>query len=122
MYRHHKEIHEAADQLARCFCLVGQFKEAAQYLRGCLESVEERFGPHSIELGHELVKFSDVLYHQIKDSQRCVLDEQNEYRACLVRALSIFELHYGQWNPVYKELFLKLKELDASPPIVVPEV
>ena len=42
MYAHHREVTEVADQLARCFCLMGQYKEAAQFLRACLPAIQER--------------------------------------------------------------------------------
>ena len=42
MYAHHREVTEVADQLARCFCLMGQYREAAQFLRACLPAIQER--------------------------------------------------------------------------------
>jgi hypothetical protein len=42
MYPNHREVTEVADQLARCFCLMGQYKEAAHYLKACLPAIEER--------------------------------------------------------------------------------
>ena len=42
MYPHHREVTEVADQLARCYCMMGQYKEAAQYLKACLPAIEER--------------------------------------------------------------------------------
>jgi hypothetical protein len=43
MYPHHREVTEVADQLARCYCMMGEYKEAAQYLKACLPAIEERY-------------------------------------------------------------------------------
>ena len=40
---------------------MGSFSESAQYLKVCLPAIQERYGPHSIEVGHELIKYTDVL-------------------------------------------------------------
>lgn len=44
MYVHHLEVTEVADQLARCYALMGSFSESAQYLKLCLPAIEERSG------------------------------------------------------------------------------
>ena len=48
MYPHHLEVTEVADQLARCYAMVGSFSESAQYLKVCLPAVQER----SVTLGY----------------------------------------------------------------------
>ena len=45
----------------RCYAMMGSFSESAQYLKVCLPAIQERYGPHSIEVGHELIKYTDVL-------------------------------------------------------------
>ena len=43
MYAHHLEVTEVADQLARCYAMMGSFSESAQYLKVCLPAIQERF-------------------------------------------------------------------------------
>ena len=42
MYAHHLEVTEVADQLARCYAMMGSFSESAQYLKVCLPAIQER--------------------------------------------------------------------------------
>ena len=42
MYAHHREVTEVADQLARCYAMMGAFSESAQYLKVCLPAIQER--------------------------------------------------------------------------------
>lgn len=42
MYSHHREVTEVADQLARCYAMMGSFSESAQYLKVCLPAIQER--------------------------------------------------------------------------------
>ena len=42
MYAHHREVTEVADQLARCYAMMGSFSESAQYLKVCLPAIQER--------------------------------------------------------------------------------
>jgi hypothetical protein len=42
MYAHHREVTEVADQLARCYAMMGSFSESAQYLQVCLPAIQER--------------------------------------------------------------------------------
>ncbi len=86
-----------------------------RYLQACrLQSVKTpilffRFGPHSIEYGHELVKFTDVLTSDLADRKTSHVEHKlSECRTLLKEASDIFELHYGKWNPIYKEIVLKL--------------
>lgn len=71
-----------------------------------------RFGSHSIEVGHELVKYTDVLLNELQDSGHRKIshfeEKTVECRTCLERASNIFELHYGKWNSTYKEIIHKL--------------
>ena len=48
MYPHHLEVTEVADQLARCYAMVGSFSESAQYLKVCLPAVQERSVSHLV--------------------------------------------------------------------------
>ena len=114
MYAHHLEVTEVADQLARCYAMMGSFNESAQYLKVCLPAIQERFGPHSVEVAHELVKYTDVLLGDLQDStKRISLFEEKvlEANTCLERAAQIFELHYGTWNKTYQEILQKLEKM-----------
>ena len=37
-----REVTEVADQLARCYAMMGAFSESAQYLKVCLPAIQER--------------------------------------------------------------------------------
>ena len=70
-----------------------------------------RFGANSVEVAHELVKYTDVLLGDLQDStKRISLFEEKvlEANTCLERAAQIFELHYGTWNKTYQEILLML--------------
>jgi len=111
MYGHHLEVTEVADQLARCYAMMGSFSESAQFLKVCLPAIQERFGMHSVEVGHELVKYTDVLLGDLQDTTRRIShfeDKILESRACLQRAAEIFALHYGKWHNTYQEITQKL--------------
>jgi hypothetical protein len=42
MFALHHELIEVADHLARCYCLIGSYSDAARYIKVCLPAVEER--------------------------------------------------------------------------------
>ena len=72
-----------------------------------------RFGTNSVEVGHELVKYTDVLLGDLQDStKRISLFEEKvlEANTCLERAAQIFELHYGTWNKTYQEIVQRLEK------------
>ena len=73
-----------------------------------------RFGDNSIEVGHELVKYTDVLFSELQDSTKrisCYQDKVHEAKTCLEKAAQIFELHYGTWNITYKEIIQRLDKI-----------
>jgi len=115
MYAHHREVTEVADQLARCYAMMGSFSESAQYLKVCLPAIQERFGPHSIEVGHELIKYTDVVLGDLQDTTKRTSqygEKLMEARICLERASQIFELHYGVWHKTHQELVKKLAQIN----------
>jgi len=108
-------VTEVADQLARCYAMMGAFSESAQYLKVCLPAIQERFGPHSIEVGHELIKYTDVLLGDLQDTTKRSSqygEKLAEARACLERALQIFDLHYGGWHKSHVEIATKLSRIN----------
>merc|ERR1719259_161960 len=113
MYSHHLEVTEVADQLARCYAMVGSFSESAQYLKVCLPAIQERYGSHSVEVGHELVKYTDVLLGDLQDTTKRISQYEEkilESRTCMQRAADIFALHYGKWHNTYQEILQKLEK------------
>ena len=65
-------------------------------------------------MGHELVKYTDVLLGELQDStKRISLYEEKvlEAQTCLERAAQIFELHYGSWNSTYQEIIQRLEKM-----------
>ena len=74
-----------------------------------------RFGPHSIEVGHELIKYTDVLLGDLQDTTKRSSqygEKLMEARVCLERASQIFELHYGAWHKSHQELVQKLNRIN----------
>lgn len=72
-----------------------------------------RFGKNSIELGHELLKYIDVLTNVLQDPRsrdRNAIERLTECQSVMERCAEIFELHYGTWNDTYKEVVKKLEE------------
>lgn len=72
------------------------------------------YGPHSIEVGHELIKYTDVLLGDLQDTTKRSSqygEKLAEARACLERALQIFELHYGAWHKTHQEIAQKLARI-----------
>ena len=70
-----------------------------------------------MEMGHELLKLRDVYFSWLsylssqqaqKPALRNVLSKA---RATMTRALTIIELHYGKWHPMYKETENRLNAL-----------
>merc|ERR1712141_330109 len=88
MYAHHREVTEVADQLARCYAMMGSFSESAQYLKVCLPDIQD-------------------------SSKRISLYEEKilEAKTCLEKAAQIFELHYGKWNDTYLEILQRLDKV-----------
>ena len=43
MYAHHLEVTDVADQLARCYAMMGSFSESAEFLKVCLPAIQERY-------------------------------------------------------------------------------
>jgi len=113
MYNHHLEVTEVADQLARCYAMMGSFSESAQYLKVCLPAIQERYGMHSVEVAHELVKYTDVLLGDLQDTTKRISQYEEkvlESRTCMHRAADIFALHYGKWHNTYQEIMQKLEK------------
>ena len=73
-----------------------------------------RFGTEGIEVGHELVKYTDVLLGDLQDSSKRISSYEEkilEAKTCLEKAAQIFELHYGKWNDTYLEILQRLDKM-----------
>ncbi|TRY69069.1 hypothetical protein TCAL_11285 [Tigriopus californicus] len=115
LYKNHKDILETLDSLAKCQAMMGNFSQSAESLRKCISIVENRYGAVSIEVGHELVKFSDILEGQIADNGLNPKTAE-ALEAILKRASEILLLHYGNWHHEFQEVQEKLKQVSILLP------
>ncbi|KAK8380743.1 hypothetical protein O3P69_007991 [Scylla paramamosain] len=83
------------DTLARALADSGDYENCTLELQECLQFMEQRYGPESIELAHEFLKYSEVL-----ELAAAVNDKlQDELRMVKKRINDIFTLNYGpQWK------------------------
>ena len=81
------------------------YEECEKFLRISLTAVEEQFGRYSIELAHELNKFTDVLLELAKD--RRDLSIVHDLKSHLDNASLIYQIHYGAWSSNFKEIVQK---------------
>ena len=85
-----------------------------------------RYGPGSVEHGHELLKFSDVLSAQLEEECRRELDKNPrtgslpaarlaplaaEARAALREAAAVFRAHFGEGDRRCREAEEKMGQL-----------
>ncbi len=85
-----------------------------------------RYGPGSVEHGHELLKFSDVLSAQLEEECRRELDKDPlrtgslparltplaaEARAALREAAGVFRAHFGEGDRRCREAEEKMGQL-----------
>ena len=64
-----------------------------------------------MELGHEFVKYSDLLFKQIEGRAKQKPDTVEMLFATLNRAREIFEMHYGSWNKLTREMEAKMSRV-----------
>jgi len=105
LYKAHPDLGNSADKLAQCYAFVGMYEECEKFLRISLTAVEEQFGRYSIELAHELNKFTDVLLELAKD--RRDLSIVHDLKSHLDNASLIYQIHYGAWSSNFKEIVQK---------------
>ncbi|XP_042886427.1 SET and MYND domain-containing protein 4-like [Penaeus japonicus] len=92
------------DTLARCLGEAGDYEGCCKELRKCLQVTESRYGAESIELGHELLKYSDALSLALASNKR----HEDALSKVRRRVDEIFTLNYGpHWK---KYLGTELKE------------
>ncbi|XP_077996435.1 protein-lysine N-methyltransferase SMYD4-like [Glandiceps talaboti] len=95
LYRHHQQLAETQDCLARCYVTLGENEIAIKYLKLSIETVEITYGKDSIELANELTKLAQILFNS---------HEEEEALTITNRALDIFTIHYGPNHPSCVEL------------------
>ena len=105
LYKHHQSLAEARDRLAKLELEEGNIEECVRLLELGLEYTEARYGEDSVEMGHELMKYSDVLFIQLQHGGKS-LDKLSE---ALHKANRIFTLQNGFESKVCREIGEKIK-------------
>lgn len=114
LYRSHRELTTCADQIAKCYAMLGEYNKSIQFLLDCLPAIEEQFGSCSIEVANELQKLSDVM---ICDLETCspgsniFFEKHKKATEYVQRARQILELHYGKWNSALRDILAKEHQL-----------
>ncbi|KAK3860966.1 hypothetical protein Pcinc_033028 [Petrolisthes cinctipes] len=86
------------DMLAAALVAHGDYERSCEELRECLKVTEDRYGSQSVELAHELLKFSDILNLAITKSGKGKRYEE-ELKTVQKRTDQIFRLNYGaEWK------------------------
>ncbi|XP_069800694.1 SET and MYND domain-containing protein 4 [Dendropsophus ebraccatus] len=91
----HMLFGEIFDQLAQAEASKGNWAAAAGHLKKSIELVRQRYGPSSIELGHELFKLAQILFNG---------REVADALGIIMRARDILSMHYGPDNSMVQEL------------------
>ena len=107
LYRHHEGLAEVRDKIAMLSVDRGDYSEALPRLRLGVEYASARFGEDSIELGHELLKLSDVLLAGLQAGQGTRVD-QGTLLAALRQANNIFSTQHGHNSRNCREIQQKI--------------
>lgn len=59
----HTVVGEIQDGLAQAYAALEDWQKSATHLQKSLQVVEARYGPSSVEIGHELFKLAQVLFN-----------------------------------------------------------
>lgn len=110
LFRHHESLAVLRDRIAKLKIDQGSFREALKMLDLGLEYTEARYGDNSIEMGHELLKYSDVLVILLQTGAT-VNSDKVRLEQTLIKSLKIFELQNGSGSKVCKEIKDKLATL-----------
>lgn len=60
-YKQHKHLSLAADLVAKCLMMLGDYRRSVMFLKCTVLSVESQFGLNSFEAATELKKLGDVM-------------------------------------------------------------
>ena len=110
LFKHHESLAALRDRIAKLMIDRGYFQEALKTLDLGLEYTEARYGDNSIEMGHELLKYSDVLVIILQTGARANSDK-DRLEQTLIKCLEIFTLQNGSGSKVCKEIKDKLSTL-----------
>ena len=113
LYRHHEALAEVRDKIAMLSVDRGDYSEAVPRLRLGVEYTSARYGEDSIELGHELLKLSDVLLAGLQAGQGTRTD-QGTLLGALRQAYKIFSTQHGQNSRNCREIQQKLSFFEAG--------
>lgn len=110
LYKYHESLAALRDKIAKLEVDRGNVREAAGMLERGLEYTGVRYGEDSVEAGHELLKYSDVLLVILQSGRDEGHDRQ---RLCdaLKQAEKIFTLQTGKQSKTVKEIKDKIKYL-----------
>ena len=110
LYKHNETLAALRDKIAKLEVDRGNVREAARMLEGGLEYTQARFGEDSVEAGHELLKYSDVLLVILQSGME---DGHDRRRLCnaLKQAQRIFTLQTGEQSKTVKEIKAKRKHI-----------
>ena len=110
LYKYHESLVVLRDKIAKLEVDRGNMREAALMLERGLEYTGVRYGEDSVEAGHKLLKYSDVLLVVLQSGQD---DGHTRQRLCdaLKQAQKIFTLQTGKQSKTVKEIKDKIKYL-----------
>ncbi|PSN40378.1 hypothetical protein C0J52_11855 [Blattella germanica] len=114
LYKSNKELTTCADQIAKCYAMLGDYEKSVEFLLKTLPAVEEQFGSHSVELANELQKLSDVMMCDLQThtpGSEIFLEKHKKATEHVHRARLILELHYGKWNGALRDILEKEQQL-----------
>lgn len=94
LYTHHAVLAKLRDFIARCYSDLGEYSTAASYSKKSLETTAVRYGDTSIEMAHEIMKYSDLLFAQVNNNAAGV--DRKQLLKLLSQAGKIFGLNYGE--------------------------
>ncbi|XP_054429294.1 SET and MYND domain-containing protein 4 [Pteronotus mesoamericanus] len=110
----HGVVGEVEDDLAQAYAALGDWHKSATHLQKSLQAVEARYGPSSVEMGHELFKLAQIFFNG------CAVPEALD---AIQKAEKILLVHCGPGNDEVQELQdMKSCLLDLPPLPVGPSV
>ena len=109
LFQYHETLASIRDKIAQISVDKGDFKDALNMLELSMKYTRARYGENSIEVGHELLKYSDVLLIFLQSN--CDMKRKTQLCDILQEALKIFRLQNGSDSKVCVELTEKLSLL-----------
>jgi len=92
LFKHNTYLAKVRDMLARGYSDIGDFNKSVKYSRLSLETTIERYGTKSIEVGHELLKYTDLVLAQLNSGEAVDYERLLE---SLVKAEEVFSFNFG---------------------------